>query len=624
MHEELTSFSGAIQRVGPLQSGISQLEWISYRSGAHGLFPNIFRVVAVPEGLPDAAVHAAVDDLLQRHEMLRTGFDADEAGRPRQNVYEAVRAVVPRLDDEQSRRLFAESPFDIATAPPIRFGRTADGDLMFLVAHVAVDETAAGILAADLTELLAARHQRRPVRLSADVVQPIDRALHERGRGRARVESALRHWTGVLRDLPVTALPVSRGRPGADVVFANLVSPAATRALAILHSRFATSPASIFIATAYTALAIQYDRNRLGLSLTWSFRELPDTGEMVASVFRDMPLLIDLAGAPSFSEVLRRVQKAILIGGRHMGFDVLEFFESAGRIDVERGSYLSGPEAVNCIFDGIDWAAEPSDDPHALLSDSLVTVGRSNEFHDVCNLFVNASPVGGQLHIYAAADSGVAGERDVTGIVRRIEAILVHACAGDLAFAAAEALPGERWRPGARWARIGDVWVDLDFLATRLRDHPAVREADVREEQGAVTAYVGADLEPWELRDFLLSTDNGRGATVSPQHFVVHRSDGGTVADSGVQRPVRAPRESAERALEQAVAEANGLAGLTMAGTYLTAGGRLHHAPRVLSLLRDAGFDGITVADLRRPTSLTTLAGRLRARSSIVQSRGVS
>lgn len=624
MREELTNFSGGVRRAGPLQSGICQLEWMSYRSGAHGLFPNIWRVVAVPEGLPDEAVSAVVGDLLRRHEVLRTTFDADEAGRPRQSAHETVLATLPRLADEHSRSRFVETPFDVATQPPIRFGRTANGDLIFAVAHIAADEAAAETLVAELTELLAARHQRRPARLGADVPQPIDRALHERGHGRPRVESALRHWTGTLRDFPASALPVSRGRPGADVVFADLESPAATRALAILHHTYAASPASVFIAAVYTALAIQYDRAQLGLSLTWSFRELPDTGEMIASVFRDMPLLVDVGGQPSLSEVLRRVRKAILVGGRHMGFDVLEFHEGAGRVEAERGTFLAGPEAVSCRFDGIDWeASHPGVDPRALLTRSRVTVGRMNEFHNLCNLFVSASPVEGRLQIHAAIDEAIAGDRDVVGLVRLIEAILVHAsAAGDLAYPEAEALAPERWRPGARWTRIGGVWVDLDFLADRLREHPAIHGAEVREDQGVVTAHVDADLEPWELRDFLLSTDNGRCAMASPHHFVVRRADGRTVAGSGAQRPARAPRGPAEQALMRAVAEANGLVGLTMAGTYLTVGGRLHHGPRVLSLLWDNGFDGISVADLRRPTSLVALAGRLRVRSSILQPGG--
>ncbi len=614
MGEELVRFSGGLRRTGPLQSGLGQLEWLSYQSGAHGLLPNISWVVAVPDGLPDDAVDGAVSTLLLRHEVLRTTFDADGDGLPRQNVHENVHVVLPRIEDEESRRRFVETPFDVASEPPIRFGRTAEGDLIFVVAHIAADGMGSWGLVTDLDELLAAQEQRRAARLSENVPQPIDRGRYEREGGRSRAESSLRYWDTALRDFPVTVFPVSRGEPGVDVVRADLESPAASMALASLHEAFAAPQATILTAAAYTALAIQFDRERLGLNLTWSFREYPSTHQMVAAVFRDMPLIVDLGGRPSFSEVLRRLQKAVLAAGRHMSFDVLEFHECAGRVEAERGGFLPGPEAISCTLDGVEWErAEPGGDPRALLADSRVSIGRSNDFCDVCNLYISAYPVEGRLHITSAADASVVGDRDAAGLVRLIEAILVHASiSGDLAFPAAEALAADPWRPGARWARTDGVWVDLDFLTDRLREHPAVHHADVREEHGRLTAHVSADLQPWELRDFLLSTDNGRNAVVSPHHFVIRRADAVTVAGSGVDRPMLAPRGAAEQALRDAVAEANELADPTMAGTYLTVGGRLHRVPRVLSLLLDAGFEGIEVADLRRPTSLVALAGRLR------------
>jgi Condensation domain len=163
--EELARFSGGVRRTGPLQLGLSQLEWLSYRSGGHGLLPNLSWVVAVPDGLPDDAVADAVHTLLLRHEVLRTAFDADQDGRPQQSVYEDVLVVLPRVEDEDSRRLFVEATFDIATEPPIRFGRTSDGDLVFAAAHIATDGLGAWVLVADLTELLAAQEERRPARL---------------------------------------------------------------------------------------------------------------------------------------------------------------------------------------------------------------------------------------------------------------------------------------------------------------------------------------------------------------------------------------------------------------------------------------------------------------------------
>jgi hypothetical protein len=257
-----------------------------------------------------------------------------------------------------------------------------------------------------------------------------------------------------------------------------------------------------------------------------------------------------------------------------MGFDVLEFHERAGRVEAEQGGYLPGPEAISCVFDGIDLeSADPGCDPRTLLGDSRVlSIERTNGFADVCNLYISAYPVDGRLHIHSRIDAS----------------------------------------PGERWACSDGVWVDLDFLADRLGEHPGVRHAEVLEEDCLVTAYVNADLEPWELRDLLLSTDNGRNAVLSPHRFVVSRTDGTTVAGSGVDRPALAPEGAAGQALRDAVASANGLAEVTMAGPYLTVGGRLHLVPRVLSLLLDEGFEGIAVEDLRRPTSLGALAGRLR------------
>lgn len=615
MREEALRLSGGVRRTGPLQSGLGQLEWLSYQSGGHGVLPNLSWVVAVPEGLPDDQVREVVRTLVRRHEVLRTTFDADGGGRPRQSVHENVLvAALPHIEDEQSRRLFVETPFDVASESPIRFGRTSDGDLIFVVSHIAADGTGAWILVDELTESLAARAQRRDARLGADVPQPIDRAHHERAGGRPRAESALRYWNTALRDFPVTALPVSHGKPGADVVRAELVSPAATRALAALHRRLGASPASIFTAAAYTALAIQFARDRLGLSLTWSFRELPETNAMVAAIFRDMPLIVDLGGRPSFSEVVGRLRKAVLLAGRQMGFDVLEFHECAGRIEAERGGFLPGPESISCTVDGIEWeSADLAGDPRAALADSRLSVRRTNDVTDVCNLYIGAEPVEGRLRIETRVDASVGGEQESARLAALIEAILVQASiSGDLSFPAAQALAAQPWRPGPRWARVDGVWVDLDFLAARLQEHPAVRQADVRAEDGRLTADVSADLQPWQLRDFLLSTDNGRGAVLSPHHFVIRGTDAVMVEGSGVDRPTLAPRGAAQRALRDAVAEANDLAEPTMAGTYLTVGGRLHLAPRVLSALRAGGFEGIEIADLRRPASLSTLAGRLR------------
>lgn len=601
-----------VLRAGPLQSGLCQLEWLEYRHGGRGKFANIARVMRPAPGLPDQAVVAAITDLVRRHEVLRTTFDADTTGQPRQVVH-AVRApVLIAVEDATFKQDFIEAPFDVAIEPPVRFGRLSDGGVIFVVAHMAADEAAVGVLLEDLAELLAARAERRVARLGLPSVQPIDQALHEReGRGRAAAESALRHWADTLPTFPPTVLPIRRCATDAGVVHAEIHSAAASLALRCLRERYSAWPASAFITATYMALAIWFNRERVGLNITWTGREMR-TRNMVGSVFRDMPLLVEFGDRPTFAKALQRTRNAMLKASRRMSFDVLEFHEQAGRLAVSRGLFMPCPEAVNCMLG--DLPAEPVEarpDPRTLHQLSEPETWRTNDqLRDVCSLYVSALAVGEYLDIGVAIDESYLSSDGCAAVVRLIERILIGAATNDdLTFAAAEAVAGERAAPAApRWCRVDDVWVDLDFLGGLLREHPAVQAADVRAEEGMLVAHVIGDVQPLELRDVVLSTDNGRGAVLSPHRFVIHGTDGAAV-DEGPPR--HAPDGPAERALASAVAGANGLTALSITDTYLTAGGRLHMGAQVVQLLADAGYEGLKLADLRRPTSLRVLAGRL-------------
>lgn len=626
MRDDTTRLRGGVLRSGPLQSGLGQLDWLTYQADEPRSLPNVPWVLPATGDVPDDVVLDAVATLTARHESLRSSFDADPEGRPRQVVHARAEVGLLQVDDDAARHAFFEEPFDVASRPPLRVGRTPAGELLVCVAHIAIDGMGVWTLVCELTELLDAHRQGRAPALPEDVPQPVDQALHEAGAGRARALAALRHWDAALRDHPVSVLPAGGGVPGADVVRAELDSRAAAAALVHLHRSLRATPASLLTAAAYTALAVQLEQERLALCLTWSYRELPTTRGMVAAVFRDMPLLVDLRGEPTFQEVLRRLRTAVLLSGRHMGFDVLELHECAGRVEAGRGAYLPGPEAVSVTVDAAELEAPPPGvDLRDLLAESRTTTRRTDESWDVCNVYVGAYPVDGRLLIDARFDGSLLGVEDSAALAGLIEAVLVHAAThGDLTLDEVRALATRRLRPTPGTVRVGDVRVDLDALSARLLEHPAVQRAEVRVRDGRLTAHVTGDAEPWQLRDHLLSTDNGRGATVVPEYFEVRRRDGSTVTGPGVDAattardgaPPPAPCGATERALRDAVAQANGLDEVATSGTYLTVGGRLHLAPRVLALLREAGFEGLTLAALRRPTSLAALAGRLHARSA--------
>lgn len=619
----MTCFSGGIERRGPLHSGIAQLEWLSYQSGGRGNLGNIGWVVPVAAGTPPETVEKVVASVVDRHEALRSAYDADALGHPQQTVHRRVEPTFTRITSTGIQE-FVDHQFDVSTEPPIRFARTDDGDLAFAVAHIAADGLAGWIVYKELRDALRSGGEHPG--WGPDVSQPLDHALNEVGERQSRSGAALRHWESILRQLPATVLPVTQGQRGAEIVGAELDTLAGIQALAVLRDRLGASPSSIFTAAVCLALAVQYSRRRFGVSLTWAYRELPSTRDIVAAVFRDMPLMVDLDGRPSFDEVVARLQRAVLLSGRRMGFDVLEFSETAGRIAAERGHHLPGPEVVSCTFDGIDWDAVPLDrDLEAIVASSRLRPIRTNLPQDVCNVYVRSHAVDERISIQSRTDSATARMADPGDLVRLIESILVQAAAhGPLSFDAAARLARAPWRPDGRWGRLGDVWVDLDSLAMRLEEHPGVRNAQVEESEDGITAFVRADLEPWELRDFMLCTDNGRSAVVSPRHFIIERSNGTTITGQGVERPPVLPATAAEQALHDALSRTQGLGSATCAGTYLGVGGRLMLVPRVLADLRAQDYEGITVEDFRRPISLRALAAQLTRVDAVLLSESAT
>ena len=209
----MTSFVGGVQRTGPLHSSIGQLEWLSYQSGGSGNLENIGWVVPVLENTPEGTVEKVTAALLDRHEALPSTYGADPLGRPQQTVYGRVDPTFSAISSTEVRA-FVDQPFAVATEPPIRFGCTDDGQLVFAVAHITVDGLAAWIL---YKELAAALGEGGGTSEEPPAVQPLDHALREVGADRPRAEAALRHWEVVLRQIPVTVLPLTKGLRGADI-----------------------------------------------------------------------------------------------------------------------------------------------------------------------------------------------------------------------------------------------------------------------------------------------------------------------------------------------------------------------------------------------------------------------
>ncbi|MEU5843665.1 non-ribosomal peptide synthase/polyketide synthase [Rhodococcus sp. NPDC047139] len=191
---------------------------------------NIPLAIRLTGRLDNAALTAAVRDVLDRHESLRTWYPGDEHG-PRQVVV-ATDTVVPLLDAQPLTDAdlpaalgdFVGAGFDVAAAVPlrIRLWRLDDHThlLAVVVHHIAADGASMAPLARDLMLAYTARSGGQAPAWVPLPVQYADYALWQRrllgdpDDPHSLAAGQLRFWRDTLADAPdLLPLPTDRPRP---------------------------------------------------------------------------------------------------------------------------------------------------------------------------------------------------------------------------------------------------------------------------------------------------------------------------------------------------------------------------------------------------------------------------
>ncbi len=186
-------------------------------------------------GLDQAAWQGALDDVVARHEVLRTAL-AESGGLPVQRVAAGVSVPlrwcqVPAADARErlagacaAAGEFARQRFDLASAPLVRAGVWVldPQDAVAVVAfhHIATDGWSGRIFLRELTEFYQGRLAGTPAVLAPLPVQYGDFAVWQRQWLSGGVlQEQLAYWRGALSGVRVLELPADRpGRrcgPGA-------------------------------------------------------------------------------------------------------------------------------------------------------------------------------------------------------------------------------------------------------------------------------------------------------------------------------------------------------------------------------------------------------------------------
>ncbi|HEX6900157.1 MAG TPA: AMP-binding protein, partial [Thermoanaerobaculia bacterium] len=314
------------QPLSPGQKALWFLERLAPEAGAY----NIVVAARVREGLDAEALRRAVTLLAARHEGFRTVVWSVE-GEP---VQRAVADLAPDFagvdaggwDDEELRvRLEAEAwrPFDLRSGPPlrVRIYERAGGERMLLLAvhHLVCDFWSLAVAIRELAALYAQETGGRPAGLEPPALRYSDFVRWQADRlAGARGEELRGYWSDALAGVQDLDLPTDRPRPAVQTWRGSSRSlRLPPELMADLRSLAASRGATLFMAL-LAAFEVQLGRTArqddFAVGVPTSGRGVPELAGLMGYFVNPIALRADLAGEPSFRELLERVRRTFLEG----------------------------------------------------------------------------------------------------------------------------------------------------------------------------------------------------------------------------------------------------------------------------------------------------------------------
>jgi amino acid adenylation domain-containing protein len=281
--------------------------------------------------LDPGALHASLQDLVARHEGLRSRFVGDGAGVRVEIVPQlALPLPVQSLDAAAAARrveAHARTVFDLARGPLLAAEVLALGPqahlLLLNVHHIVADGWSLRVIFDQWMRLYDARVRGLPDPLPAPRVQVADVALAQRAAlAGPAFRQGLAYWTTQLRGAPeLLALPADRARPAVQRIEGAELETRIDRAtLARLHALARAADASLFMAllAAYALLLGRLaGEEDVVIGTPLAHRDRPELEDLVGLFAGHLALRTDLSGAPSFRTLLARVRRTTLDAFAH-------------------------------------------------------------------------------------------------------------------------------------------------------------------------------------------------------------------------------------------------------------------------------------------------------------------
>ncbi|MBD0742297.1 condensation domain-containing protein [Streptomyces sp. CBMA152] len=592
----------------------------------------------VPPPATLADIHDALASLTARHEALRTTIDPL---RPVQRVHRADWAPlpvdcveVPVVDAdtlEAATAALAALPIDPERNPPWRARVVLQAGkpraVLMATHHVVIDGWGLAVLINQLHDQL----------LGDDA--PVEPCLHPldtvAAQHRGHAVAAEREWLTRLESNPTGVLaPFGGSGNGEGRYRLQYRSVGAYDDLDRVARRYRASPEVVVLAALAHDVATRTGEHRFLASVVVSNRARAALRSSIGVRALTVPVQIDLRPGAAFGEVVASITAASTAAYRHGQWRPAELVAAQARMDRRRGVVTVPTIEYNCYSWPRDYLVPTENTPSGGSATWITSVP-----DEPCEtLYVDLSRDEGFVTLDVTVGDHLLDAGQAVALPARLCGLL-----RTLADGAECPVPARSLTPAASgWWRAPQGWVCLPRVEDLLRDHAGVLDVKVApsgdtagdgdEPHLVAHVRVAPDVTPADLHRHVLDHLGEVPGIMAPDRYVLSPDglDSGRLSDQSCtaadgtktpQIPSRPPAPGAERALAAAVAAVrpgdlpvgslDSPDALDMNRCLADHGVTLVAVPRLLALLHQFGFTGITSDELAGTASLGHLAAAL-------------